>query len=95
MRLPTDKITYYQGNCECDFVLQREDSVIQLIQVTWDMVDESTREREVKGLLEAASVTGCENLIIITKDTENIFVRDGREIRVIPAWKWLLQNNEK
>ena len=69
--------------------------MLQLIQVTWDMIDESTREREVKGLLEAASVTGCENLIIITKDAEDIFARDGREIKVIPAWKWLLQNNEK
>lgn len=48
MRLPSDKITYYQGNCECDFVLQREDNVIQLIQVTWDMVDASTRERKSK-----------------------------------------------
>ena len=90
MRPPSDKITYYQGNCECDFVLQREDNVIQLIQVTWDMVDASTREREIKGLLEAASVTGCENLIIITKDEENTFNREGKEIKVIPAWKWVL-----
>lgn len=91
MRLPSDKITYYQGNCECDFVLQREDSVIQLIQVTWSMIDESTREREIKGLLEAASVTGCGNLIIVTKDEEDTFVREDKEINVIPAWKWLLQ----
>ena len=90
MRLPSDKIAYYQGNCECDFVLQREDNVIQLIQVTWDMVDASTREREIKGLLEAASVTGCENLIIVTKDEENTFNREGKEIKVIPAWKWVL-----
>ena len=91
MRLPSDKITYYQGNCECDFVLQREDSVIQLIQVTWSMIDESTREREIKGLLEAASVTGCGNLVIVTKDEEDTFVREDKEINVIPAWKWLLQ----
>ena len=91
MRLPSDKITYYQGNCECDFVLQREDSVIQLIQVTWSMIDESTREREIKGLLEAASVTGCGNLVIVTKDEEDTFVRADKEINVIPAWKWLLQ----
>lgn len=77
------------------FVLQREDSVIQLIQVTWDMVDESTREREIKGLLEAASVTGCENLVIITKDEENTFVREDKEVKVMPAWKWLLQSYEK
>lgn len=90
MRLPSDKISYYQGKCECDFVVQREDSVVQLIQVTWSMMDECTREREIKGLLEAASVTGCENLLIITNDEEDSFVREGKEINVIPAWKWLL-----
>lgn len=95
MRLPSDKISYYQGNCECDFVLQREESVIQLIQVTWDMVNENTKEREIKGLLEAASVTGCENLYIITKDEEDTLVREGKEIKVMPAWKWLLKNDGK
>jgi len=40
--------------------------------------------------LEAASVTGCENLIIVTKDEENTFNREGKEIKVIPAWKWVL-----
>lgn len=95
MRLPADKITYYQGNCECDFVLQREDSVIQLIQVTWNMTDEDTREREIKGLLEAASVTECNELIIITKDEESTISRDGKEIKIKPAWKWLLQNNKE
>lgn len=94
MRLPTDKITYYQGNCECDFVLQREDSVIQLIQVTWNMADEDTREREIKGLLEAASVTECDELIIITKDEESTISRNGKEIKIKPAWKWLLQNSK-
>ena len=38
-KLPTDKISYFQGKGECDFVLQREDKVIQLIQVTWSMSD--------------------------------------------------------
>jgi len=91
MRFPSDKITYYQGNSECDFVVQREDCVIQLIQVTWDMADESTREREVKGLLEAAEATGCENLLIVTKEAEEVFARGGKEVRVVPAWKWLLR----
>ncbi len=90
MKLPSDKISYYQGNNECDFVIQREDNVTQLIQVTWDMSDEETRTREVKGLLEASSITGCENLVIVTKDEEEIFIKEGKEIKVIPAWKWLL-----
>lgn len=89
-REPFDKITYYQGNNECDFVVQREESVMQLIQVTWSMADAETREREIKGLLEASSMTGCDNLLIITNDEEGELVKDGKTISIVPAWKWLL-----
>ena len=88
-RHPFDKISYYQGNCECDFVMQREENIMQLIQVTWSMADDETREREIKGLLEAAAVTACDNLLIITNDEEGELVKDGKTIKIMPAWKWL------
>lgn len=91
-QLPSDKITYYQGEKECDFVLQRNEAVVQLVQVTWDMMEEGTREREVGGLLEASQATGCDNLLIITKEEESSIERDGKQIKVMPAWKWLLQS---
>lgn len=87
---PTDKISYYQGDSECDFVVQRIDSVIQLIQVSWEMTDENTRKREIAGLLEASLATECNNLLIITKDEESVITRDGKQINVVPAWKWLI-----
>lgn len=89
-RLPSDKISYYQGVAECDFVIQRNDSVTQLIQVTWDMSDPETRTREINGLLEASAATQCDNLLIITNDTDSSFSCQGKEIRIVPAWKWLL-----
>lgn len=89
-RMPSDKISYYQEKAECDFVIQREDCVIQLIQVTWSMLDGETRKREIKGLLEASSVTGCDNLLIITDDEEKCIEVDGKKVNVVPAWKWLL-----
>lgn len=88
--LPSDKISYYQGHTECDFVLQREDRVVQLIQVTWSITDAETREREIKGLLEASSATDCDNLLILTYDEEGILTKDGKQILVVPTWKWLL-----
>ena len=91
MKLPSDKIYYYQGNSECDFVLQRGDRVVQLIQVTWDMANENTRERELTGILEASLATGCNNLLIVTKEEETTITREGKQINVMPAWKWLLQ----
>lgn len=89
---PSDKITYYQGDKECDFVLQRNENVIQLIQVTWDMTDENTRTKEVNGILEASQVTGCNKLFILTKEEENLIEIEGKQIHVLPVWKWLLSS---
>ncbi|MBU3857018.1 MAG: hypothetical protein H9928_10805, partial [Candidatus Phocaeicola excrementipullorum] len=80
-------------NSECDFVLQREDKVIRLIQVAWNIADEQTVEREIRGLLEASSVTGCDDMLIITDDEEKTILRDGKRIIVVPAWKWLLEKS--
>ena len=89
--LPFEKISYFQGDYECDFVIQSNDSVTRLIQVTWDMSENDTFEREIRGLLEASTATGCENLVIITHDDERIIERNNLQIRVLPAWKWALE----
>lgn len=90
-RTPVDRIFYYQGKGECDFVVQSGMEIKRLIQVTWDMRDEETRRREIKGLVEAAAATGCDNLFIITSDSnEEIKLDNGMVIHVLPAWRWLL-----
>lgn len=93
-KLPSDKISYYQEGNECDFVIQRNDKVIQLIQVTWDMTDEETSEREINGILKASAMTGCDNMLIITNDEERTIVRDGKRIDVVKAWKWMIESEE-
>ena len=90
-RTPIDRIYYYQGKGECDFVVQRGVGVEQLIQVTWDMTDDDTLHREIKGLVEAADATGCRDLLIITADyLDDIHLDNGMTVRVVPAWRWLL-----
>ena len=90
-RTPIDKVFYYQGKHECNFVVQRGSDIAQLVQVTWDMKNEETKKREIDGLLEAAQVTGCKNLYIITAyDQEDISTENGDIIHVVPAWRWLL-----
>lgn len=88
---PIDKIFYYQGKGECDFVVQHSIEISQLIQVTWSLADENTRKREIAGLLEASAVIGCQNLLILTADEEDtISTEQGLAITVLPVWKWLL-----
>ena len=89
-------IAYYQDRGECDFVIAEDETVRQLIQVTWDMSgnDERsrvTRQREIEGLVGAAEALGCEDLTIITHDEEGTIESRGHEIRVVPVWKWLLE----
>ena len=90
-RTPIDRIFYYQGKGECDFVVQRGVDVISLIQVTWDMSNEETRSREINGIVEASKAIGCKNLYIITYDSaEEINIDNDTVIHVIPVWRWLL-----
>lgn len=90
-KTPIQQIFYYQGKGECDFLIQSGVSIEQLIQVTWRIDNEETRKREIRGLVEAAELTGCKNLCIITADTQEVITLDnGLEIKVIPAWRWLL-----
>ena len=89
-RTPVDRIFYYQGQRECDFIVQRAMEVYAAIQVCWDLSDSSTRDREMAGLLEASKVTGCGNLYIITFDHEEEVEVDSKVIHIVPAWKWLL-----
>ena len=93
-RTPSDKISYYYDSSECDFVLQRNDCVTQLIQVCWDITDQETFTREIKGLLEAASATNCDNMMIITNDEEKSVEINGKNIQIVPAWKWLLKDKQ-
>ena len=72
-------------------MVQRGDSVIELIQVTWDMTDSDTREREIKGIIEASVFTGCDKLTIITRSEEGTIEIENRHIDIVPAWKWLLR----
>ena len=56
------------------------------------MANDETREREIKGLLEASSATGCSNLLIITNDEKEQFTIEEKQISVMPAWEWLVDN---
>ena len=98
-RKGTETIAYYQDRGECDFVVCEDETVRQLVQVTWNMsaTDErsrTTRKREINGLVDAAEALGCENLTIVTHDEETTIESQGHDIRVIPAWKWLMDGSD-
>ncbi len=79
---------------ECDFVVQEGDEVTSLVQACWSL-DETTRRREIEGILNASKETGCKEMTIVTSDQECSISEDGNTIRVVPAWRWLLESKVK
>ena len=90
-----EKICYYLGNKECDFVIQTETAVKQLVQVCWDMNDSQTRSRELDGIREAAALTHCDNMTIVTRNQEEDIEDPVGTIHIVPAWKWFLKRSDR
>lgn len=84
------KMFYWQDGHECDFVVQREDHVEELVQVTWDMADVDTRKREIDGIKEAARGTKCDKLTIVTRERKETIEEDGFLIEVVGIEEWLI-----
>ncbi|MCK5535853.1 MAG: ATP-binding protein [Bacteroidales bacterium] len=86
------EVYYYSDKHECDFVIKKNQKIVQAIQVSWTIEIEKTRNREINGLLEAMEVFNLSDGLIITKSEEDEISINGKVIHVIPIWKWLIQN---
>jgi len=90
-RAHSDIYYYRDASGECDFVVNENSSIKQAIQVTYDMSDEATRNREIKGLLSACKKFKLSEGIIVTYDDEDEMVEDNIKIAMIPFYKWNLK----
>jgi predicted AAA+ superfamily ATPase len=73
---------------ETDFLARHSvTGEVMLLQVCWDISNDDTFVRELRGLKTAMSELGIDKGEIITWDDEKTL--DGN-ISVIPVWKWLL-----
>ncbi len=80
-------VYYHLDKYECDFIAVEANGTKTAIQVTLD----ETKEEELAGLLEGMADARTKKGLIITKDTEKTFEKDGKTITYVPLWKWLLQ----
>ncbi|MBI5700433.1 ATP-binding protein [Candidatus Saganbacteria bacterium] len=89
---PNRELFYYKtrNGREIDFVLKKGDEVIELIQVAYELNSSSTREREIKALLEAGQELKAEKLTIITWDEKKEITKGGQKISFLPLWEKLL-----
>jgi hypothetical protein len=87
-------VSYYTtaAGTEVDFIVGDAETghSTQLLQVCADLSKASTREREVRALMDAMKETGLRKSTIVTMhDAEEITV-DGGVIHIVPAWAWML-----
>lgn len=89
-RYNDEQLWFWSRNVEVDFYLPEEKTAIQACYST--AKDITTFDREVNALISLDKVHHLDRMIIVTYDEERIHkMEDGREIEIIPIWKWLLR----
>ena len=73
---------------QLDFLVFDKNTISDVIQVTFDMGDENTKKREIKGLIEACKNFDLKSGTIITFDSEDELIENGIKIKIIPFYKW-------
>jgi predicted AAA+ superfamily ATPase len=72
---------------EIDFYLPDQNIAIQ---VSSSIINEETKDREIKSLIEFSKFKDCNKLFVITLDEEKIIEKNNITIKVFPLWKILL-----
>ena len=75
---------------EVDFVVKEGVRIKQLIQVSYASSMGEINRREIDSLLKASEELRCSDLIVITWDLEDRITVDGKVVKLVPLWKWLL-----
>jgi len=84
---------YYRtrNDREIDFLCRKGHKEEQLIQVCYDIANMKTLKREITSLIEASTELGCNNLLIITWDKDEVIEKGKHNIQLLPAYKWLCE----
>lgn len=92
---PLERDIYYYKNIngyETDFVVCKGNKVQEIYQVCYDLSSEKAKKRELRGLLTAAKETKCDNLFLITDFHRDTIQQEGKTVKVLPAYEWMLAN---
>ena len=76
---------------ECDFVVCEGNTVVQAIQVSYDISSPKTRSREIAGLLLANRLTKCTNLLLLTDHEFADEEHNGLHIAIRPVYAWSVE----
>ncbi len=78
---------------EVDFALAERGKIVDLVQVAYDIGNSKTLSREMSALVEASVKTGCDKLTLIACTDTRKEVMGGKEVEIVSAVDWLLNND--
>jgi hypothetical protein len=81
-----------QKGHEVDFVTKKGLEPTQLVQVCYDLSDPETKERELNGLLVGMKNFEMDEGLIITSDEFGEEEIEGKKVRYVPLWYWILKS---
>lgn len=89
-------IFYYKTKSgkEVDFIVPVRGRPRLLVQVCESLAVPQTRKREFAALKEAMAELGLKEAVIVTRNEDEAVETDAGTIRVLPAWKFLLEMPE-
>ena len=90
LKMQSADIYFHKGQKECDFVIRENNCITQAIQVATNLNNKDTKDREIKGLLEAMETYNLQKGLIITEDHQESLQIGKQQLEMIPIWKWLL-----
>ncbi|MDG6224068.1 MAG: ATP-binding protein [Candidatus Thermoplasmatota archaeon] len=88
------KLDYWKDTYgrEVDFVLKTEGKVRLLVQSCVNLSDPQTGKRELDSIVRASEQLQCDNMLIVTQDMDSSIEWNGKTVRVIPLWRYLISD---
>lgn len=87
------ELFYYRDlTSACDFIVNEKNKIIKAVQVTYDMSEDATKKREIRGLVNACKNFELTSGLIVTYDNEDETVQDGVTISFVPFYKWIVES---
>lgn len=74
-----------------DFVICNQNKAVELIQVSYDIDNKKTFDREVNALLKASAALKCDHLSLIAFSPTRDIEIGGKCIHIYSAIDWLLK----
>lgn len=87
------EVFYYKTRSgrEVDFIIPMRGHSKLLVQVCESLAGPQTRKRELTALEDAMAELGLKEAIIVTRNEEDTVKTDIGTVRIVPAWRFLLE----